>query len=392
MVNKYIVDDTKIYNEEALMRASTLSVSSKRQSTIAKSLDRRFMDEGVFDTIISNSNIINEVYLDFTPDQIINYIDHPDKYQTYLKKNSMYLDRGALNVFFINLRMLSVQKLNAKHIIFLNDILTQGPNDIYVMPSIQFDKGDRYSKMKFYSDFVSNMITCKNSRAPGSLNLGITVPSFYGHKDMEDLFKLYSNENAEPTFVSVDFKGSNIEDTKRMKVVDALNAHYAAEDTEDFFLYGLNLRSYKSGPSNPVSEEMLIARSGLNAVGAPHRAPGGRGGSKITQIEKLGAIFDPADYCFHYLSEQDQKERFCDWAFDRGYRFDIDNNMTKDAYKIMSALKKFNLVKENEEFFSVSNAIRKNDTDLIKDMLVKGNVPPSSDGERDPSQRTLDSF
>jgi len=392
MVNKYIVDDTKIYNEEALMRASTLSVSSKRQSTIAKSLDRRFMDEGVFNTIVSSNNIINEVYLDFTPSQIIDCIDHPEQYQTYLNKNSMYLDRGALNVFFINLRLSSPQKLLAEHIIFLNDILTKGPNDIYVMPSIQFGKGDRYTKMDVYSDFVGKMISCKNTRAPGSLNLGITVPSFYGHKDMNDLFKLYSSENAEPTFVSVDFKGSSIEDRKRMKVVDALNAHYAAEGTEDFFLYGLNLRSYKSGPSNPVSEEMLIARSGLNAVGAPHRAPGGRGGSKITQIEKLGAIFDPADYCFHYLSEQDQKERLCDWAFDRGYYFDIDNNMTKDAPKIMSAVKKFNLVMENNEFFTVSYAIRKNDKDLLKGILDKGNNLSVAAVVTDPAQRTLDSF
>ena len=392
MVNKYIVNDTQIYDEKTLMRASTLSVLSKRQSTIAKSLDRRFLDEGIFDTIVSNNNVINEVYLDLTPNQIIEFCDDPALYRAYLAKNSMFLDRGALNVFFVNLRMQSTDSIKAEHIIFLNDILTKGPNDIYVMPSIQFKKVGRAMVIAIYSDFVTKMIHYKNTRAPGSLNLGITVPPYFRSKELDNLFKLYSNENAEPTFVSVDFKGTNIHDEKRMKVIEALNSHYAKEGIEDYFMYGLNLRSYEKGPANPVSEEMLIVRSGLNAVGAFHRAPGGKGGSTITQIEKLGAVFDPADYCFHYLNEPDQKERFCSWAVDNGYRFDIDNKMTSHAYKIMPAMDKFNLVTENVEFSLVSNAIRKNDKDLLKDILDKGNVPPSAADDLNPSQSTLDDF
>ena len=392
MVNKYTVNDTKIYDEQALMRASILSVSSKRQSTIAKSLDRRFMDETVFDTIVSNNNVINEVYLDFTLDQIIEFCDDPAKYKEYLRKNSMFLDGGALNVFCINLRMMPAERILTEHIVFLTNILTKGPNDIYVMPSIQFKGVGRQEQVDIYSKFVTRMINYKNSNAPGSLNLGITVPPYYRSKEIDGLFRLYSEENAEPTFVSVDFKGTNIEDKKRMKVIETITEHYAAENIDDYFMYGLNLRSYKKGPVNPVSEEMLIARSGLNAVGAPHRAPGGRGGGKIVQIEKLGAVFDPADYCFHYLTELDQKERFCEWSEENGYRFDIDNKMTSHAKRIKSAVDKFNLVMENNEFSIVSEAIRKNDRDLLKDILDKGNVPSSGVVDLDPAQRTLDSF
>ena len=139
MVNKYTVHDTQIFDEQALLRASTLSVSSKRQSTIAKSLDCRFMDEGIFDSIVSKNNVINEIYLDLTPSQIIEFCDDTTKYREYLNKNSLCLDGGAPNVFFINLRLKSTDSIMAEHIIFLNNIMTKGPNDIYVMPSIQFD-------------------------------------------------------------------------------------------------------------------------------------------------------------------------------------------------------------------------------------------------------------
>lgn len=260
------------------------------------------------------------------------------------------------------------------------------------MPTLQFKRVGRADQVNLYSDFVISMIESKNTRVPNSLNLGISVPSYYRQKDLKGLFEFYSKENAEPTFVSVDFKQSSIEDKKRMKVVKSLTEHYAAEGTEDYFLYGLNLHSYTTGPTNPVSNDMLIARSGLNAVGEYHRRPGGKGGSKITQIEKLGAVFDPVDYRYHFLSEQDQKERFCSWAVDNGYSFDIDNKMSSHAYKIMPAVKKFNLVMENNEFFTVSYAIRKNDKDLLKGILDKGNDLSVAAVVTDSAQRTLDSF
>jgi len=393
MVNKYTVDDTDIYNEDALMRAATLSIPSKKQRTIAKSLDRRFMDLGVFNSIVSSNNVINEVYLDLTPGQIIEFCDEPTKYGDYLNKNSMFLNMGALNVFFINLRLQPTESIKAEHIVFLNNILTKGPNDIYVMPTVHFDGVDRYTQIELYSNFVTKMINYKNSRAPGSLNLGIMIPPYYREKEVKGLYKLYSKENAEPTFVSVDFKGSNIEDKKRMKVVDTITSHYAAEGIEDYFMYGLNLRSFKQGLNNPVSDEMLIVRSGLNAVGAPHRVPTKvHGGSKISQTDQLGVVFGRDDYRFHYLTEPEYMERFLDWSSDRGYRFDIENRLTQDGPKIKDAVKRYNLVTENAEFFDISTAIRKNDKDAIKDMLGKGVDPTPTENGLNPNQSTLDSF
>ena len=66
------------------------------------------------------------------------------------------------------------------------------------------------------------------------------------------------------------------------------------------FLYGFNVRNYKKKTLNPVSDEMMIARSGFNAMGAPHYGQSKRIIPPTTQLTQLGVVFNRDDYCFHH--------------------------------------------------------------------------------------------
>lgn len=398
MVSKYSVRDTQIFVDEVdesdnktLMRASTLSVPFKTQRTIAKSLDPRAMDMNILRSITSLNNVINETYLNLTIKKIDELSGSERRVESYLNSRSPYIGMGAIDVFFINLVVEPGEKIQAEHIVFLNDLLTRRSNDIYLMPVVQFKGLARDDSIKTYSNFVSRMIHCKNSRATGSLNLGISIPSFFEDEELGDLYKLYSDENAEPTFISVDFSRTGMDNPGRMAVVNAVNEYYRKEDNENYFMYGFNVRAYKRKQVTPLSDEMFVARSGLNAVGAAH-FPGGGPSKPVTQLNQLGVVFDRDDYHFHPLTEEKHMESFLQWSDDFGYRFDIHNNLPGDGDNIKSAVKKYNLYKENEEFFDISKAIRKNDKPLLMDMLVKGVEPPQPKVSINPSQRTLDFF
>ena len=371
MVNKYSINDTQVYDEEAFMRVATLSVNDKRQRTIAKSLDHRFVDRRVFNSITSSNNLINEIYLNMDLDHLRAFSDDTGLFDSYVNSYSSFLTAGALNVLFINLKV-GTNQLTSEDITCLNHILTWLKNDVYVMPTLQFDGIDRRAEMDMYSAFVKDMIECKNSMVPGNLNLGINVPSYYRYKDLDKLFKLYDVENTEPTFITVDFNRAGIDDTKRMGVVNTINRHFMEEGVEDYFLYGLNVRNYKKRQVNPVSDEMMIARSGFNAVGAPHYDPVKRVIPPTTKLIQLGVVFNRDDYCFHPLTEKQQMDRFLEWSSDLCYEFDIEGDLRTEAPKIRPVMKKYNLCMENQEFFDLSTAIRKSDSDVIKEKLKKG--------------------
>ncbi len=376
MVNKYNVKDTQTYEEQTFLRTSTLSVPDKRQHTIAKSLDKRFMDRNVFDSIVNSNNVINEIYLNFPIDKIVWYIDHPTDLRNYLYSNSKYLSGGAINILFVNVDMGHSTEISSEHIIFLNNLLTQNVNDIYVMPTLQFDGLPKPAEIREYSKFVTKMINYKNSLTPGNLNIGLNVPSYYLESDLKGLFDLYSKEHAEPTFVSVDFNHAGIDDDDCKDTIDAINGHYKKEGIEDYFLYGFNVRTHLRSKNNPVSDEMIMARRGLNAVGAPHYSHGFGRSEPITQVNQLGTVFDRDDYRYHLLTEQKQMDAFLEWSHDFNYNFDI-NNLAEYGKDIKSIVPKYNLWTVNAEFFDVSYAIRKNDTDLLRTMMQKGNLPQS---------------
>lgn len=398
MVSKYSVRDTQMFvddngdsKDNVMMRASTLSVPFKTQNTIVKALDPRFVDSELFRSITSSNNAINENYLNLTLKKINELSGSERRLGSHLRGRSPYLGMGAIDVFFINLIVEPGEKIQAEHIVFLNDLLTKRFNDIYLMPVVQFKGLDRDDNIKAYSNFVSRMIHCKDSNATDSLNLGISIPSFFEDEELGDLYKLYSDENAEPTFVSVDFSRTGIDNPGRMAVVKAVNEHYQKEKNENYFMYGFNVRPYKRKQVAPLSDEMLVARSGLNAVGAAH-FPGGGPSKPVTKLNQLGAVFDRDDYHFHPLTEEKYLDSFLQWSEEFGYIFDIHNNLSGDGDNIKSIVKRHNLFKQNEEFFDITKAIRKNDTPLLKDMMIKGSMPHPSKNSINPFQRTLDSF
>lgn len=372
MVNKYTVKDTKTFEEEAFMRVSTLTVSSKKQSSISKSLDRRFLDKKVFNSVMSSSGAINEIYLNMDLNQLRTMSNDDILFDRYMATNSSFLNTQAMNVFFVNLRVGSEDKISDEDIKDLNHILTWGINDIYLMPTVEYDGIDRKDELKLYEEFCKRMIDCKDTFVPGNLNLGINVPSFYRYKDLDNLFKVYSKENTQPTFVSVDFARTGFNDSKRKGIVGSINSYYKDKKIEDYFLYGFNVRNYKKKTLNPVSDEMMIARSGFNTMGAPHYGQSKRIIPPTTQLTQLGVVFNRDDYCFHQLTDNYQLARFVEWSSDFEYEFDITGDLPKEAPRIRPVMKKYNLCMENEEFSDISQAIRKSDSDHLRDKLKRG--------------------
>ena len=153
MVNKYTVKDTKTFEEEAFMRVSTLTVSSKKQSSISKSLDRRFLDKKVFNSVMSSSGAINEIYLNMDLNQLRTMSNDDILFDRYMATNSSFLNTQAMNVFFVNLRVGSEDKISDEDIKDLNQIFTWGTNDIYLMPTVEYDGIDRKDELKLYEEF-----------------------------------------------------------------------------------------------------------------------------------------------------------------------------------------------------------------------------------------------
>ena len=130
MVNKYSVQDTETYEDEAFMRVSTLSVSGKKQNSIAKSMDRRFLDKKVFNTVMSSSGAINEIYLNMDLNQLRAISNDDELFDRYMSTNSSFLNTQALNIFFVNLSVGANVEITDEDIKDLNHILTWGTNDL----------------------------------------------------------------------------------------------------------------------------------------------------------------------------------------------------------------------------------------------------------------------
>jgi len=202
--------------------------------------------------------------------------------------------------------------------------------------------------------------------------VGMNIPPYFRHRDVNTLYEQYAEENNEPSFIAIDFNRSGMNDTKRMGLAGTINKHYHDEGVEDYFLYGFNVRSFTRSAENPLSDEMMIARSGFNCFGAPHYRPSKRNIPATTDLRQLGRIFEKEDYRFHPLTESNQFDIFDTWISDNDYSVDLRAPLNTEASKIRPVMKKYNLCKENEEFTDISVAIRKNDSDLLKEKKTKG--------------------
>lgn len=208
MVNNYRVHDTEIYDDEVFMRSSTLTCGSKKQDVIGKAVEKRLLDS----KIVNNQspamkNVINEIFSDMTLQELRSIDDDDHALSNFIRAKSSFLTGSFLNVIFINLEVAAGDVILQRDYDALNNILTWGKNDLYVMPTISYEGVDDRSVQKdLYKDFVKKMLLTKNSITTGSLNVGMSVPSYFRHKDVEDLFGLYGGENKEPSFISVDFQ------------------------------------------------------------------------------------------------------------------------------------------------------------------------------------------
>ena len=373
MVNNYRVHDTQIFDDEVFMRSSTLTCGLKKQDVIGKAVEKRLLDS----KIVNNQppvtkNGINEIFSDMTLQELRSIDDDDHALSNFIHAKSSFLKESYLNVIFINLEVTAVDEILQRDYDALNNILTWGNNDLYVMPTISYEGvNDRSVQKDSYKDFVKKMLLTKNSITTGSLNVGMSIPSYFRHKDVEDLFGLYRCENKEPSFISVDFCRSGVDDTKRMGIANKIRSHYNDSQNENYFLYGLNVRTYKHSGDSSVSDEMMIAKRGFNAFGSPHYQASKRKIPPTTELRQLGRVFNRQDYHYHSISVPHILDDFVQWTELYGYDLDFKRPLENEAGKIRPTMKKYSAVKENEELCEVSTAIRKSDYDLLDDVKFK---------------------
>lgn len=377
MVGSYKIGDVQIFQEEVFMRTATIACRGKNQKSIGRSVDKA-IDMKVYNNHIpSLGGYINESYINLDL-ETLRLIDNDDqKRYSYISRNTKFLDKNLLNVFFIKLLVNDTDVITDSDIEYLNLMLTWEMNDIYVMPIIEFiGEKDRRARTEAYADFVTRMLDNKNSIILGNLNVGVSVPAYFSRKEIPSVMNLYMGENHAPTFVTLDFANQRISDTKRMGVVRATTNYFIEKNEERYFLYGLGVKPFKRGDANPIAEDMHLAETGFNAFGGPHGKKGVKRYVPPPQHwGQLGKVFGSEDFCYHSLIMDHARETFLDWS---GEMYSIDTNSTFEevAPKANPIIKRYNFCQLNQELKKISEAIRKNDNDFIEDVLKDKPKPP----------------
>ena len=365
MVDNYRVSDVHIFEGEVFMRAATLSASEKSQKNIGRAVDRS-IDKKVYNRHIPRlGNYINESYINIDIENL-RQIDNDDvKRASFIGNNTKFLDKNLLNIFFIKLIIRSNEQIKESDLEYLNQMLMWEMNDIYVMPTLEFDDSvGRPDRVRIYSDFVARMLEMKDRLVPGKLNVGLSVPLYFSKKQIGELFSLYRNEPVAPTFVSIDYGNTRVSDPKQMGKVLTTIKQFRENNEEKYFMYALNARPYKRGETHPIAEDLGLAKTGFNGFGGPHYPPAPRYVPPATEWSQLGKIFENYDHRYYPLSEEGPRNEFLTWA-ENDYSIDELKPPREIAGVVRPIVKRYNFCKVNEELKEISDAVRKSDDDYL---------------------------
>jgi hypothetical protein len=188
-----------------------------------------------------------------------------------------------------------------------------------------------------------------------------------------DLFQLYDEEPTAPGFVSIDFAGTRTTDMRRMGVIPQVIQTFDAEDEEKYFLHGLNVRPYKRGAEgHPIAEDVCMIECGFNSFGDIYRKP--------VPVNlpppdwKTSRVFWSDDYKYHDLSGSREKSRWHGWI-DDVYGPGTSEEYMEPNPRLPSRVKRYNFYSLNEELATLSEGVRKSDGALIKERVLKKEIP-----------------
>lgn len=376
MVLSYEVKDVNIYAEKVFMRYARLKVGSRSQETFAKSISPE-IDRKVLSRIEKGiGTLINEIYLNLDLQKLREIDNDEDKQDRFIRENTKFLERNCINVIFIKLIVREGDNLTQGDIEYINDLLLWETNSIYVVPILEFEGDiDKPRRVEIYDQFVKDILDMKERSVPGSLRVGLSIPSYYPRKKIENLFSLYENENKEPAFICVDFANQRISDRKRIGILPAINRHFLDESNEKYFIYGLNVRPYKRGENIPLAEDLLLVECGFNAFGPVHGKKGVRRFFPArTCWDHYPKLFWKMDYLYYPLSDDEKRKQWLTWRSEL-YDTDIEDDFKKASKGAAITIKRFNHLALNEELKELADGVRSGDSDLINQKLENKRIP-----------------
>ncbi len=360
MVGRYDICDVRMAESgtDSLLRNVRLRAGPASSDRISKCMEST-VDIRTAETDECRG-ALNECYLD-TPLSFLRELsgDRETQYR-YALSASGFVDRSAVNVLIVKLRVRENEELADSDYAHLNSLLTCRSNDVYVMPIVEFDGRSRTEKVECYDGFVRRMLEEKASWA-GDINVGMSIPRMYPRSMIGDLFDIYSDER--PTFVSVDLDNGRL--VRPGDLLGPVLGHFEREKEEKVFLHAVNAKPFERVEDRAPAWDVYLAHCSFNAVG-PARSDAHLK-ALIDGWERVNRVFDP-DSVRHCVADDRLRERFMAWLdenYDLGFRADFDRH----RLALYPYLRRYNFQMSNGVLRDLSTAVCEGDERFIGRMV-----------------------
>ncbi|MBR6910432.1 MAG: hypothetical protein IKN41_01070 [Candidatus Methanomethylophilaceae archaeon] len=347
--------------ETSIVRNLTLKVGSNKSLTkMSRCLDRS-TDKKTLDI---SGPILNECYIPLTLDKIRELDRDKEALDYYILSRAKYLDSGNINVLSIRLVLKPQEKIEKKDYEFINSLLTWSRNDIYLVPTLEFDGVIESSeKCNIYDTFVKQLLEDKKTWT--NANSGIMIPSYYPRALVDNLFEMYKDEGSR--FVAVDFDNKRMD--KPSQTIGTIVRHFNSKD-EGAFMYAVNLKPYKKGHTDESAWDIYAMHGTFNAIGPTHPKP--RKVVLPNDWRSAGRVFDANNVSYPVLDEN-HRDCFFDWT-EKNYHFRFEDDYSKNTSGVYNYLKRYNFNQINLLLSEFSKAIDKGETEFIDEMVA--HIPP----------------
>jgi|GEM_PF-3547622 len=270
------------------------------------------------------------------------------------------VDGKLIPVIFLAIDFKVGDRILDSDIQYINNILTWGPNKIYLTPILIFEDSISYERrIEVYHDFITRLLVDKDTIS-SRIRAGVIIPGFYRATSVAKILELFNGQNESPAFVALDFERNRITSSRMIGKLSGIERFFKDSEGSEakFFIYGFNPKPYKRGMEYAPAEDMGCFISGISAIGDNYRL---NLNSKIfippiENIQQLPKLFYVDSYIYGRF-ENNIRERF-----KRFYE-----NATGSQFEEHPPLAKYSKYVYRFNIFETSK-----EANLISTMLIRG--------------------
>lgn len=376
MAGSYRISEVTRNEEYALLRVSSVEAEGSVVSDLNRAVSNRFPQSFINNTYVPHiGNSFYEVFLraslsqmreiDGSETERLKFINR--RFPPMIAQDNL-TGGPLLPVIIMMIDFLPGDSFLDGDIEFISDILTWGPNKIFVTPLIKFDDAiPDERRVVIYNDFVRRLLGAKN-RVSDRIRVAASVPAFYPRRNLEELLNLYSDENRSADMVFLDFKRERITSPRIIGKVDRIHSYFNAESTENYYIYGFNVKPHKRGAETPDAEDIGCFLRGINAIGNMYRV------NNISRVfipdtlewKDLPRVFNNGMYKYTRLNDPTARNELIEWADINGGA--ISNTDAPNSH-VSQVIPKFNLDKVGLEAKLVSALVREGDQRGVREKI-----------------------